>query len=112
MKTEKWLEGLCQVVDDILFFNRAADRVAGGYLAGNNVLLSLTGTLFISSQIIEQIGRALDCGVKATVGVILLNNPPIEVDYEVIALPEPAIPRPQSETMDILELIDSYGGNQ
>jgi hypothetical protein len=99
---EHCLETLSHKVDGLLIQHGYGDRVAGGYVARNDVLLSLTGTAFVDADTIYNMELALECQIKATVGVLLLNNPPLDhVEYEVLALPAPE-PVP---TMDIMELI-------
>jgi hypothetical protein len=99
---EHCLETLSHTVDGLLIQHGYGDRVAGGYVAGNNILLSLTGLLFVDPMPLQRMATALECNIKAAPGVLMLNNPPLDyVEYEVLALPAPE-PVP---TIDIMELI-------
>lgn len=93
------LDRVCRVVDRALEQHGEAARVAGGYYAGDGVLLSLDDTLFADEALVGHVQRALGAReVAATVGVLLVNG----WREETLALP----PEPETvETMDVLALM-------
>lgn len=105
---EKKLEQMCLLIDGVLARHGLSAKVAGGYLARSGLLLSLTDTTFVDTNVRYDIKRALNAKhVAATVGVVLISNwsPPedgvIEGQYQEI---EPAS-EGNIETIDVMELI-------
>jgi hypothetical protein len=95
---ESALEILCNGIQGILNkFGYKSSIVAGGYVAGANVLLTLSDTLFVNAFMIDEIRRVYECKVYATAGAIMLNNPVIE--YPLALLPQ------QCQEIDIMQLI-------
>jgi len=93
------LEILCNGIQRILNkFGYKNSIVAGGYVAGGNVLLSLSDTLFVNAIMIDAIRKAYQCQAYATAGVIMLRSP-------LIQCPALAVP---VQTVDVLELINMH----
>ncbi|MCA9935980.1 MAG: hypothetical protein H6662_15680 [Ardenticatenaceae bacterium] len=72
------IEGMSAAIDAVLKAYKITDKVAGGYVAGNGILFSLTGTAYIN-DIDETIAQVLQHiflrPIKATVGVIMVGGP-------------------------------------
>ncbi|MBE2200091.1 MAG: hypothetical protein IAE79_15860 [Anaerolinea sp.] len=112
MKTH--LERMCMIVDEVLAGHGLSAQVAGGYVARNGILFSLTDTTFVNTQVRLALKDALQAPrVLATVGVVLVNDwrqrqegqgPVLEGMYEVM---EPSSAA-DVETVDVLDLILAY----
>ena len=111
---EAYLEKICYLVDGVLANHGLSAKIAGGYVAGDGLLLSLSDTTFVNTGVRLDIQKALEASqVKATVGVVLVQNylrqfeagsfasQVIEGEFEM----SPATP---VETMDVLDLIADY----
>jgi hypothetical protein len=95
---ESALEILCNGIQGILNkFGYKSSIVAGGYVAGESVLLTLSDTLFVNAIMIDEMRKVYGCKIYATAGAIMLNNPVIE--YPVALLPK------QCREIDIMQLI-------
>lgn len=95
MNLKAQLELLCNIIDDVLSAAGLAARVAGGYVAGNGILFSLTDNTFVDSPLRQQLQERLGVtAVVATVGVILVR------DWMRGVAP--------SNTIDVLQLIDLH----
>ncbi|MCA9935830.1 MAG: hypothetical protein H6662_19140 [Ardenticatenaceae bacterium] len=113
MKTQ--LELMCNTIDQVLAVHGLAAKVAGGYVAGNGVLFSLTDTTFVDTQVRLDLKEALRVGkVFATVGVVLVNGirrPDFGADIiegELVEGVVPVIPADEVETVDLLTLMDAH----
>ena len=116
MKTQ--LELMCNTIDQVLAVHGLAAKVAGGYVAGNGVLFSLTDTTFVDTHVRLDLKEALRVSkVFATVGVVLVNglrHPDKEVDViegELVEGPQSAAPRIAAsdvKMVDLLALIDAH----
>ena len=92
------LEILCNGIQAILAkFGYKNSIVAGGYVAGGNVLLTLSDTLFVNAFMIDEMRKVYQCKVYATAGAIMLQNPLI--DYPLALLPQP------DQEIDIMQLM-------
>lgn len=111
---ESYLERICYLVDGVLAQHGLSAKIAGGYVAGNGLLLSLSDRTFVNTGVRHDIQKALDANqVLATVGVVMINNylrqfepgsfasQIIEGEFEV----NPAQP---VETVDVMDLIAIY----
>jgi hypothetical protein len=111
---ESYLERICYLVEGVLAQHGLSAKIAGGYVAGNGLLLSLSDTTFVNTGVRHDIQKALNANqVLATVGVVLINNclhqfepdsfaaQVIEGEFEVRAA------RPV-ETVDVLALIAAH----
>lgn len=73
MKTQ--LENLCSTIDMFMAGQGFATRVAGGYVAGDGLLLSLTDLTFLNTQARLKLKETLHVKeVLSTVGVVLVNG--------------------------------------
>ncbi len=115
MKTH--LERMCNTIDEVLNGHGFCARVAGGYVAGNGILFSLTDTEFLNTQVRFDLKEALRVSrVMATVGVVLVNDRklrrrPVErvIDEAQALLPAgPPEPAKSAETVDLLDLIAAH----
>ena len=100
------LEWICTAVDSILAIHGLTAKVAGGRIARDELLLSLSDTIFIDTCVQYHIQQALKARrVAATVGGVFINegiNPMvIEGEYELL---KPV----QGETIDLIDLIAEY----
>ena len=117
MKTN--LERMCNIIDNVLAGHGLSAQVAGGYVAGNGILFSLTDTTFLNTQLRLELKEALQVPkVLATVGVVLVNDwrqregeagTVLEGSYEVVESP-PLIA--DVETVDVLDLIEAHEADQ
>jgi hypothetical protein len=113
------LEQMCTAVDTVLSRHGHSAKVAGGYVAGNGLLFSLSDTTFVNTGVRHDLRQALQAkAVLATVGVVLVNGwlrergetadipetDIIEGEYEEIR----PTARPSVATADIMELIAEY----
>jgi hypothetical protein len=79
-------------VDGVLARHGLSVRVAGGYVAGSGLLLSLSGPVFVSDAVCRDVSALFDgARVLATVSVIMINGAQTAVE-------NPAV-------MDVMELI-------
>ena len=119
MKTQ--LEMACNKIDSVLQQHGHDAKVAGGYVAGNGILFSLTDTTFADTQTRMDVQSALRVAqVFATVGVILVNGygrqPQIDdgndmvIEGEIVPfLPPPPLPiLPIPETVSLCDLIEIH----
>jgi hypothetical protein len=75
---ESYLERICYLVDGVLAQHGISAKIAGGYVAGDNLLLSLSDTTFVNNGVCHEIQKVLDANrVLSTVGVILVHSPKI-----------------------------------
>ena len=94
------LEAVCHVVDAVLAAHGVAGRVAGGYVAGDGLLFSLTDGTFVDDQVRWQLQAHLGVSaVAATVGVILVHG------WLSAAVARPAM---LPATVGVLELIEMH----
>jgi hypothetical protein len=118
---ESYLERICYLVDGVLAQHGIAAKIAGGYVAGDNLLLSLSDTTFVNTGVRHDIQKALEASkVLATVGVVLVNNYSCHVEpdsfaAQVIEGEFEVRPAKPVETMDVLSLIadhqDQFSGS-
>lgn len=91
-------------MDEVLAGQGVGARVAGGYYAGDGVLLSLNEATFLQTAVVRRLRQVLEArNVVATVGVVLVNGwrqRPSAPGGE--ALPPAPV---EVETMDVLELM-------
>lgn len=110
------LENMCFVIDDVLAGNGLTARVAGGYVAGNGVLFSLTETTFVDTHVRLELEEALQVSkVLATVGVVLVNGwlqRQERAERAMAAEAAEALPAPQVDTLDVLDLIRLHEAEQ
>ena len=109
------LEQMCNMVDAILAGHGLAAQVAGGYLTGDGLLLSLTDTTFLNTQIQHELRSALHVDkVLATVGVVLVNGwlqrPSADnvIEGEYVEVKQESLT--DVETVDLLDLIAEHQG--
>jgi len=111
---ESYLERICYLVDGVLAQHGLSAKIAGGYVAGNGLLLSLSDTTFVNTGVRHDIQKALDASqVLATVGVVLINNylhqfEPDSFTSQVIEGEFKVSPSRPVETMDVLALIAAH----
>lgn len=111
---ESHLEKICYLVDGVLAQHGLSTKIAGGYIAGNGLLLSLTDTTFVNTGVRHDIQAALEASqVLATVGVVLINNYSCHFEPDSFAAQviegefEVGISQPV-ETVDVLALIAEH----
>ena len=108
---ESYLERICYLVDGVLAQHGLSAKIAGGYVAGNGLLLSLSDTTFVNTGVRHDIRKALDANqVLATVGVVMINNylrqfEPGSFAAQVIEGEFEVSPGKPVETVDVLDLI-------
>jgi len=111
---ESYLERICYLVDGVLAQHGLSATIAGGYVAGNGLLLSLSDTTFVNTGVRHDIQKALDASqVLATIGVVLINNylhqfEPDTFTSQIIEGEFKVSLSPPVETIDILTLIAAY----
>lgn len=94
------LEQTCSQIDAILALHGLSTKVAGGYVASNGVLLSLSTLLLADAIILADIRHKLNVpDVVATVGVLLLDGRTREDDI---------IEGEWWGEVDIMDLIDQH----
>ena len=111
---EAYLEKICYLVDGVLAEHGLTAKIAGGYVAGDGLLLSLSDTTFVNTQVRLDIQKALEASkVLATVGVVLVHDyvrqfEPGSFASQVLEGEFEVSPAPPVETVDLLELITSH----
>jgi hypothetical protein len=72
---ESYLEKICYLVDSVLAQHGLSAKIAGGYVAGNGLLLSLSDSSFVNTGVRHDIQKALAASqVLSTVGVVLIHD--------------------------------------
>jgi hypothetical protein len=90
------LESHIYWVDGVLARHGLEARVAGGYVAGSGLLLSLSKTVFANNAVCQDVSALFGgAQVLATVGVIMIHG------YQ----PQDTAVEPVVETMDVMQLI-------
>ena len=111
---EAYLEKICYLVDGVLAHHGLAAKIAGGYVAGDGLLLSLSDTTFVNTGVRYDIQKALEASqVLATVGVVMVHNylrryEPGSFAAQVIEGEFEMSPAKPVETVDVLDLIAAY----
>ena len=111
---EAYLEKICYIVDGVLAHHGLSAKIAGGYVAGDGLLLSLSDTTFVNTHVRLDIQKTLEAGqVLATVGVVLVHNylrqfEPGSFASQVIEGEFEISPAKPVETVDVLELITDH----
>ena len=113
-RMEAYLEKICYLVDAVLAHHGHSAKIAGGYVAGDGLLLSLSDTTFVNTKVRLDIQKALKASqVLATVGVVLVHNyvrqyEPGSFSSQVIEGEFEVSPAKPVETMDLLDLIADH----
>ena len=108
---ESYLERICYLVDGVLAQHGLSAKIAGGYVAGNGLLLSLSDSTFVHTGVRHDIQKALDANqVLATVGVVMINNylrqfEPGSFASQIIEGEFEVSPAQPVETVDVMDLI-------
>jgi hypothetical protein len=111
---ETYLEKICYLVDSVLAQHGLSAKIAGGYVAGEGLLLSLSDTTFVNTQVRLDIQKTLEASqVLATVGVVLVHNylrrfEPGSFASQVIEGEFEVSPAQPVGTVDVLELIADH----
>lgn len=111
---EAYLEKICYLVDGVLAQHGLSAKIAGGYVAGDGLLLSLSDTTFVNTGVRHDIQEALEASqVLATVGVVLVHNylrqyEPGSFAAQVIEGEFEVSPAKPVETVDVLDLIAEH----
>ena len=99
---EARLEEICFAVDGVLEQQGLSAKVAGGYVAGNGLLLSLSDTTFCKDAVRIAVAEQLSAQqVMATVGVLLVHGIDFNANADVVEGEYVVVP----ETVDMMELI-------
>lgn len=111
---EAYLEKICYVVDGVLANHGLSAKIAGGYVAGEGLLLSLSDTTFVNTGVRLDIQKALAASqVVATVGVVMVHDyvrefEPGSFGAQVIEGEFEVSPGKPVETVDVLDLITAH----